>query len=148
MNARNLRYHLPSLIGMILTLAVAYGLDRLIQFVGYENTELFTYFSGIAFTWIDPLANLILAACLLLLFWHVTFRAEKSKWINVTFLLIGSFILLYEPVTWIAMTLIRGLVLPDFSLTDLAWGRTCLADASATIAIMGLLGLFLRRDTA
>jgi hypothetical protein len=130
-----------ALIGMTITLAVAFGLDYLIRTLNYRVAQTFSTSPIIPL--IFPAANLILAACLLLLFWYVNFRAARSRLVNVTFLVVGLLLLVFWPVAMSLMILIPAFRLPTFPGLSYVWGRACTADALAGIAMIGLLGLLL-----
>jgi hypothetical protein len=142
---RNLLSAIPSLIGMTITLAVAFGLDYLIRTLNYRVAQNFSVSPIIPL--IYPAANLILAICLLLLFWYVNFRAARSRFISITFLVAGLFLLVFWPVAMSLMILIPAFRLPTFPGLSYVWGRACTADALAGIATIGLLGLLLPHKT-
>lgn len=136
---------IPSLIGMTITLAVAFGLDYLIRTLNYRVAQNFSVSPIIPL--IYPAANLILAACLLILFWYVIFRAARSRFISITFLIAGLPLLVFWPVAMSLMILIPTFRLPTFPGLSYVWGRACTADALAGIATIGLLGLLLPHKT-
>lgn len=145
MKKMNLLSDIPSLISMIITLAVAFGLDYLIRALNYRVAQTFSTSPLIPLMY--PAANLILAICLLLLFWYVNFRAARSRFVSITFLVAGLLLLVLWPAAMSLMILIPAIRLPTFPGLSFVWGRTCTADALAAIAIIGLLGLLPRHET-
>jgi hypothetical protein len=136
---------IPALIGMLITLAVAFGLDYLMRALNYRVAQTFSTSPLIPLMY--PLSNLILAACLLLLFWYVNFRAARSRFVSITFLVAGLLLLIFWPATMTLMIMIPAFRPPTFPGLSYVWGRTCTADALAAIAVIGLLGLLPRHET-
>jgi hypothetical protein len=134
---RHRSIQVTSLAGMIIVLLLAFGLDRVILFLKEENAR--TFASGYALLWTYVLANLALAICLLLLFWIVAFRSERSKLVAVIFLIIGVSMLL-APVLYF-MPAFAGLNLADYLLPD-----KLLYQVGAFMAAIGLLSLILPRQ--
>jgi hypothetical protein len=136
---------IPSFIGMIVTLAIAFGLDYLIRIQDYRVAQTFSTSPFIPLMY--PASSLILVTCLLLLWWYVNFRAARSRFVSGTFLVAGLLLLFFWPATMSLMIMIpdfRPLTFPGLSYI---WGRTCVADALAAIAVIGLLGLLPRHET-
>jgi hypothetical protein len=145
MNAKSMLQRAPALIAMIITFLWAYGLDLLIRFL---NSSIVYTFTPPRFIFlVYPIANLLLAASLLLLFWYVSFRAARSRFVSLTFIVTGLVLLFYSPATLTINRLIPTLQLPEYPVLSFVWGRTCLADAFAATAVIGLFNLFVRHET-
>jgi len=98
---------IPSFIGMIVTLAIAFGLDYLIRIQDYRVAQTFSTSPFIPLMY--PASSLILVTCLLLLWWYVNFRAARSRFVSGTFLVAGLLLLFFWPATMSLMIMI-----PDF----------------------------------
>jgi hypothetical protein len=75
-----------SLLGMLLTFLLAYGLDR--WTLALQQTVVQTYVVA-PYLWISSAANLLLAGVLLLLGWYLAVRAPKNLWVSLAFIIIG-----------------------------------------------------------
>ncbi len=128
-----------SVIGLIVVLAIAGGLDALLTYLRHLGPTL-ALFSVVL--WAQPLGSLLLAALLLLLFWFALTRAPRSLWIAALYLLVGLylafFLLLYQiPAigSWLPPAF-YGVLLSVNSYTSLA---------GSFIAVIGLFMLVLPR---
>ncbi|CAG0926879.1 hypothetical protein TFLX_00244 [Thermoflexales bacterium] len=130
---------LISLIGLISVLLLAFGLDRAILFLREENSRTFTL--GDILLWAYPLANWVLAICVLMLFWIVVVSGERSKFVAMVFLVVGL-PMLFVPLIYFTPAF-AGLNLIDYLLPD-----KLLYHAGGFIAAIGLLRLILGRDKA
>lgn len=80
-----------SVTGLVMTFAVAYGLQRL---VAYMTAEMGVTCSAALFkgtVWVQSIAPVILATILLTLAWYVVFRTNRDVWVGVVFLAAGLF---------------------------------------------------------
>ncbi len=125
------------LAGMVIALLLAFGLDRVILLLREENARALT--AGYALLWTYVLANLVLAICLLMLFWIIAARGERSKLVAVIFLIVGIPVL-FAPVIYFTPAF-AGLNLTDYLLPD-----TLLYQAGVFMAAIGLLSLILPRQ--
>ncbi len=128
-----------SVIGLIVVLAIAGGLDALLTYLRHLGPTL-ALFSVVL--WAQPLGSLLLAALLLLLFWFALTRAPRNVWIAALYLLVGLylafFLLLYQiPAigSWLPPAF-YGVLLSVNSYTSLA---------GSFIAVIGLFMLVLPR---
>jgi hypothetical protein len=111
------------LIGLVITLAVAYGFDRWM-----DTREL----AG----WVVGLSNLLLSGLLLALWWLMNLEDARSRLVAVVFLLIGL-LLTFGP------SLLPDLRLQlPFSLAFLMEHNALMCYAGGFVAVMGLVGLF------
>jgi hypothetical protein len=124
-------------IGMIVVLLVAYGLER-----GLEELRMITArnFDATPFLWVSSIANLLLAGLLLTLSWLINFRSERSWFIALMFLIVGTviaFSLAIADLTHIALFIpILRYVSPDSRLVY----------AAAFIAVVGAFNLIPRKE--
>ncbi len=141
-NNRNRKYiGLFSVVGLIVVLAIAWGLDALLTYLRHlgPTLALFT-----VVLWAQPLGSLLLAALLLLLFWFMLTRAPRNVWIAALYLLVGLYLtffllLYYVPAigSWLP-PVFYGMLLSVNSYTSLA---------GSFIAVIGLFMLILPRQT-
>lgn len=75
-----------SLVGLVLTFAVAYGCQRL---TAYLKTEMAEALEAEPVFWFDSFALVIVSAALLFLSWYVIYRARKDVWVAAVFVLAG-----------------------------------------------------------
>ncbi len=139
MTQRHRSTQIIPLAGMIIVLLLAFGLDQVILFLREENARTFTL--AYALLWVYVLANLVLAVCVLVLFWLAAVRGERSKPVAVIFLIIGLLMLL-APVLYFT---------PAFASLNLTYYLSpdkLLYQAGGFVAVIGLLSLILPRYKA
>jgi len=132
-----------SVAGLIVTLGGARGLDAMIAALGHINAE--TFWLPLAILWAYSIANLVLAALSLLLFWLVFNRAPRSVWVAVVFVLVGLFIVTY-PILFYAPGFCCWAHPLDVLLTNLLPFPSHTFTAGGIIAIIGLFALVLPRE--
>lgn len=125
-----------SIAGMIGTLALAYGLDRLLESFRQMAPRTFDI---TLYLWLVVLANLLLAASVLTLAWFVDLKSEKSILVSAIFLVTGVLLLL--SVTPSAMVPLS--YLPDPFRVSLS-PNSLLFRTGAFITVIGILGLIAR----
>ena len=126
-----------SLAGMVAAFALAYGCDRWIESLRAEATRNFTIAS---FLWQAGLANLLLAAALLLLAWYVLVRVIGIKWVPAVLLLAGL------AVTFLmAIEMSVAATLPPLGIAEFLTPNSHVLFAAAFVAVIGLAGLVLPR---
>jgi hypothetical protein len=125
-----------SLVGLVIVCILAYGFDRWI--VALQQTA--TRPSSIAsILWLSSIANLILAGTLLLLAWFVNFRTAKSKWISVTFLIIGLLVTFASALIFTAFS-----TFPPLGVAEFLMPTSRVVFVMAFIALIGITGLIPR----
>ncbi len=129
-----------AVIGLIMVLGIAYGLDALMAFLVRRNSQTFTL--SYVILWSRVFGSLVLAAALLFLFRFVLDRAPRAAWIAALYLIVGLFfalfpVLYYVPAlgSWMPQSLIRVL----FSLSSYTFLT------GSFIAVTGLFMLILPR---
>ncbi len=129
-----------SVIGLIVVLGITGGLDAFIAFLHHRNRELSSLFYAFFFFWSQTLIALLLAAILLFLSWFVLYRARRSIWVAVLYLLTGLYIVLTPEIyftpalsDWMPQWIFNTVVLPDSHMYV----------AGGFIAILGLFSLIL-----
>ncbi len=92
MNRRQNTLGALSILGLVVVVAIAVGLDTLAM--SLTNPTAFPPLSVMLLIFIGThmLASLLLAAALLLLFWFVLTGVPRNSWIAVLFLLVGLYI--------------------------------------------------------
>jgi membrane protein YdbS with pleckstrin-like domain len=126
-----------SIAGMIGTLALAYGLDRLLE--SFRQTAART--SDIApVLWLMVLANLLVAASVLMLAWFVDMKSKKSILVSAIFLVTGVLLLLsVTPSVMVPLS-----YLPDPFRLFQPSPNSLLYRTGAFITVIGILGLIAR----
>ncbi len=129
-----------AIIGLIIVLAIAYGLDALMVFLARRNSQTFTL--SYVILWSRVFGSFLLAAALLFLFRFVLDRAARAAWIAALYLIVGLFFALFPGLyhvpalgSWMPQTLVRVL----FSLSSYTFL------AGSFIAVTGLFMLILPR---
>ena len=129
---------LVSMCGLIVVLGVAWGCDRLMQFLLFLNAQFFTLNRIIL--WGYALMALVLSAFWLLLAWFELIRESRNTWVSLIFLLIGLVIIAYPALYY---TPLLGW-LSNITLVQL--GPTAyLFSTGGVVAVIGVLGLALHR---
>jgi len=128
---------IASICGLIVVLGLGWGCDRLMQFMRYVNTQTFSL--NITILWAFALVAVLLPAAWLLLAWFVLIRAPRNIWVSLIFLLCGS-IIVASPVLYFTPGL--GLWLSTILQVD---PTTYLFSSGGFVAVLGVLGLILRR---
>ncbi len=137
-----LRHHesLISILGLVVVLAVARGMDAILESLRQRNEVTV----DLAFTilWSQTLIAILLAAVLLLLAWFVLLRAPRNLWIAGLYLVVGALLavapqLYFTPAlaAWIPALVFLSIALPG-SYQFIAGGF---------IFVIGLLSLILPR---
>ena len=94
---RNHNYSgVSSVVGLIVVLGMARGVDAFMAFLQQRNAQTFSLNSFIL--WSYALITLFTAAFLLLLFWFVLNRAARNVWIAMIYLLTGLLIVVYPAI--------------------------------------------------
>jgi hypothetical protein len=141
MKLQAMRYRIFALIMLATTIALAFAMDRLFEYLREKNTETFSL--NYVILWLYPLISLTLALCLLALIWYMLFRVEVDKIMLVVYLVIGLIILLYVP-----LRMTTGILVPrsPFLMTVLMPG-TRVYWVGAFQAGIGLIGLIFGAKT-
>ncbi len=142
MNQRQNTLGALSILGLVVVLAIAVGLDTLASWLTRPGALPPISVMMLIYVGTHVLASLLLAAILLLLFWFVLTRTPRTPWIAVLFLLVGLYIA-------------SGQVLFPIPVLTAWWpwffkeaidSRTSYTALSGSfIAIMGLFMLIVRR---
>lgn len=127
-----------SLTGLVIVSFLAYSFDRWI--VALQQTATRPS-SIVSILWLSGIANLILAGALLLLAWFVNFRAAKSKWVYVTFLIIGILVTFTSAFIFTAFS-----TLPPLGVAEFLTPTSRVVFIMAFIAVIGLAGLIPRKS--
>jgi len=125
---------IASLAGMIIVLLLAFGLDRALLFVMEENS--ITFLPSYPVLWAYPVANLVLAISLLVLFWLVAVKSERSKLVAAIFLGVGA-LMLFAPLIYFTAAF------ANLKVIDYLMPEKLLYHTGAFIAAIGLLALIL-----
>jgi hypothetical protein len=128
---------------MIILLVVAYFFDSLVDVRHNPNPSGNVYLKLVSLRmWFIPLWFLVLAICLLLLFWFVIYHGKRNIVISVFFIAVGSCILFLPPLSysgWLSVPF------PPF-MNWLGRDRWFLLSTSAFVAAIGFLGLIFPRQ--
>ncbi len=129
-----------SVIGMLVVLGIAGGLDVLLTHLGKVSAQSFSPLYVLP--WAYSLSFLLMAALLLLLFWYVITQAPRNGWVAALYLVVGLFFAFYlQLYFWPPV----GERMPVF-LTTMALSISMLTiRAGSFIASMGLFMLILPR---
>jgi hypothetical protein len=119
-----------SFVGMVTTLLMAYVCNLLIE--GIRLKALAT-FNLAPYMWLAGIANLFLAILLLLLTWHVVFRADRSIFVSSVFVLFG-----------LALTFASALEMSVASTTAFS-PTSYVSYAAAFVTIIGIAAFVLPR---
>ena len=134
-----------ALLGLIITLGLAFGLDQgiaaLTQNLQRGFLDLSSSYLAIA------LGNLLLAGCLIALAWYVNFRGARRRVVAWLFLIIGG-LATFEPLAFWVIFLSRGAEAPQFlgHLFVYLTVGTRLNFSVAAVSIIGAIGLVQRRS--
>ena len=135
---RNHNYSgVSSVVGLIVVLGTARGIDALMAILQHRNAETFSLNSVIL--WSYALITLFLAAILLLLFWFVLNRAARNVWVAMIYLLTGLLIVVY-PAIYLTPALCCWF--PQFDASVLS-PTSFMFSSGGFIAIVGLFMLIL-----
>ncbi len=129
-----------AVIGLIVVLGIAYGLDALIALLIRRTSQTFTL--SYVILWSHVCGALVLAAALLLLFWFVLNRVPRSAWIAALYLIVGLVFALF-PVLYYVPAI--GSWIPTFFVVVLTSMPRYTILAGSFIAITGLFMLILPR---
>ncbi len=132
------------LIGVVIVLALTWGLDMLMEYLCRRIAQTFDLGLASAGLWIQTLSTFLLAALLLLLFWFVLTYASRNVWVAAIYILMGLFFgffrLLYS---WPATA--ARLPAPPLIVYGLLQPGSSTVLAGTFVAIIGLLVLILPR---
>jgi len=140
-NMRQTRSDIISLLGMIATFAIAYGLDAWIASLRKLASQTFNPAPGML---VAIVSNFIMAAVLLLLSWFVIFQSEAARWIAYLFIIIGALVAIFPGTLFIRSPSFSWF--RSFPLT--AWLRDVLFVAGLgshlflSAAFLAMIGLF------
>ncbi len=84
MNRRILFPSVTSLVGTGAVLILAFAFDVLIEYLKVINAKTFAVTPILL--WVYPLSDLVLAVCLLLLFWYINFRTTIHPFVYILLL--------------------------------------------------------------
>ena len=139
---RHTRSDIISLLGMIATFAIAYGLDAWIASLRKLASQTFNPAPGML---VAIASNFIMAAVLLLLSWFVIFQSEAARWIAYLFIIIGALVAIFPGTLFIRSPSLFSWF-RSFPLT--AWLRHVLFVAGPgshfflSAAFLAMIGLF------
>jgi hypothetical protein len=131
---------LVSIVAMVVTLMLAWGFDRLLEWSRQTAAKTFDPIPGL---WLAGVFNVALAGVVLMVAWLTLMKSQRSLLVSVVFLAIGLLTLVSLPL----MQLFS--FMPSF-LSDLLSPflppspNSLLFHAAAFIAVIGVLGLFNR----
>jgi len=128
-------FELISFVGLLATFALAYGCDRWVEALRTEANQSSTIAS---FLWQAGVANLLLAAALLLLVWFVNFRAIRSRLISLLYLLIGLAVTFAVAIEMSAVS-----TLPPLGVVEFFTPNSHILYTGAFVAIIGIAGFIL-----
>lgn len=127
---------------MIILLVAAYFFDNLFD-VQHNLNRGNVYLKLVSLRmWLVPIWSLVLAICLLLLFWFVIYRGKRNVAISVLFIAVGICILFLPPLIYSGWWFVP---FPPF-INWLGYPRWFLLGTSAFVAAIGLLGLVFPRQ--
>ncbi len=129
-----------SVLGLIVVLGIAVGLDALMAYLARRNAQTFELYNVIL--WSRAFSSLLLAALLLLLFWYVIARAPRSAGVAALYLVVGLFVAFFQLLYFVPAI---GGSLPSAFSALLALGTSYTLLAGSLIAISGLFMLILPR---
>ncbi len=140
-NNRNRKYiGLFSIVGLIVVLAIAWGLDSFIAYLAPRLPRLAP--RSCAGPCTLALISLLLAALLLLLFWFVLISAPRNVWIAALYLLVGLFLAFFRVLYFVPAI---GSWMPPSLYYPLLSATSSTVLAGSFIAIIGLFMLILPR---
>jgi hypothetical protein len=99
------------IMGMILTLAFAYGCSRLNQTFQATNSRAFQLY--LILPWTYAITSFLSTGAMILLFWGVITQTSRSKWTGWIFLLVGILLIL--------IPLIPLFLYLSFGVTTINW---------------------------
>ncbi len=123
-----------SIIGLIIVLGMAWGLDDIMAALARRNAQTFTL--PYLILWSHVLGSLLLAAALLLLFWYTLNRAPRRAWLAALYVLVGLFFALF-PVLYFVPAI--GGWMPVFFVAPMTALNSYTTMAGSFIAFTGLL---------
>ncbi len=131
-----------SILGLVAVLAIARGLDAILESLRRRNAVTFEL--SYVILWSQTLIALVLAGLLLLLAWFVLLRAPRNSWIAGLYLVIGA-VLVLGPQLYFTPALSARI--PEFVFSSIAITGSYQFLAGGFIFVIGLLSLILpRRD--
>jgi hypothetical protein len=126
-----------AILGMIITLLLAYGLDYWVQSAKQTASQTFDM---VPLMWGAGLANLLLAGAFLLLAWFVALRAKRNRYRAAIFIMSGL-LSTFSAGIYFALP---AVVLP-FDPVPFLVSTSHLSLAGAFIAVLGLASLVQQR---
>jgi hypothetical protein len=126
-----------SFLGLVATLALAYGCDRWVEALRVRAT---LPSATASFLWQAGVANLLLAMALITLAWFAIYRAVRSKLVSSVFLLTGL------AVTFaVAIEISVVSTLPPLGIVEFFTPNSHVLYTAAFVAIIGVAGFILPR---
>ena len=129
-----------SFAGLIVTLIVAYGLERLVTWLRAEMGETLAIER---YLWVESVAIVILAITLMLLAWYVALRSDRDLWVAAVFVLVGlgaTFAVAIEA----SLGLLGSRALP-IRVEEFLWPDSYVRYAAAFVGVIGIASLLVRR---
>jgi len=123
-----------SFVGLAITFAVAYGLDRWSEILRRQASANFAW---APYYWFLSISNLILAGLILALAWFVCFRANKTRMVSIIYLIVGL-LATFAFVIEFTVSPITQLITPGYLLPN-----SRVVYVSAFAAAIGVAGLVL-----
>jgi len=134
------------MLGLIITLSIAYALDRWLEMLRLNVARTF---EPQVFFWTFPIVHLLLAGWVLILFWFVNYKHEPSRFIAFIYLAIGLLLPFYNALTPVLGSLATPQSVGVLSNLQVYLGPTSLLTfVSAFVAIIGLWGLVAKHRTS
>jgi hypothetical protein len=138
-----------SLLGLVGTLALAFGFDRWLDYLRIDAARTFDVTPNL---WAGSLGQLLVAGTLLALAWYMMCHRPKSNSVALVFLVAGLVMTLFPPIYGEVLERMLSpqdtTILPlSFSLVYLSPGRL-LSFAGAAIAAIGVVTLLDRTASA
>jgi len=133
-------------LGLVITLSVAYALDRWFEMLRLNVTRAF---EPQFLFWTFPIVHLLLAGWVLILFWFVNYKSEPSRFVAFIYLAIGLLLPFYNALTPVISSLATAQSVGFLSDLQVYLGPTSLLTlVSAFVAIISLWGLFVKHRTS
>ncbi|MDR3574009.1 MAG: hypothetical protein P4L50_09115 [Anaerolineaceae bacterium] len=146
MNRKWISAILLPVLGMIITLAFAYGCSRLNQMLQAPDSRAFQLY--LVLPWTYALTSLLSGGAMIILFWGIMTRLARSKWTGWIFLIVGILLIL--------IPLVPLFLYVSFGITSIYWDLPAffidtpfgspLYFTELGIAFIGLLILILPRS--
>jgi hypothetical protein len=142
MRSRYPNFNLFAILGMLLVLGMARGLDLAAHFFARPANPLFSPSQAVISIWSYAFSTLLLGAAVLILYWFMGTYTGRNAWVAWLYLVTGLLILLYPALYYTPALAGR---LPDIAFLQITNQTGYFHSAAGFIALTGLFTLILRK---